>query len=40
MLSRRWVLFALTVVLLAYAAVLLGQWQFHRLHERQAHQPA
>jgi cytochrome oxidase assembly protein ShyY1 len=32
--SRRWVLFGLTVVLLAYVAVLLGQWQFHRLQER------
>jgi len=35
LLSRRWVLFALTVVILAYAAVLLGRWQFHRLHERE-----
>jgi cytochrome oxidase assembly protein ShyY1 len=34
--SRRWVLFAVTVVLLAYGAYLLGQWQFSRLHEREA----
>lgn len=34
LLSRRWVLFALTVVLLAYVAWLLGQWQFHRLDDR------
>jgi cytochrome oxidase assembly protein ShyY1 len=35
LLSRRWVLFALAVVGLAYACVLLGQWQFHRLHDRE-----
>jgi cytochrome oxidase assembly protein ShyY1 len=34
--SRRWVLFAITVALMAYGAVLLGQWQFHRLHNRKA----
>jgi cytochrome oxidase assembly protein ShyY1 len=34
LLSRRWVLFAVTVVLLAWGATLLGQWQFHRLDER------
>jgi cytochrome oxidase assembly protein ShyY1 len=34
--SRRWVLFGITVVLLAYAAYLLGQWQFHRLTERES----
>jgi cytochrome oxidase assembly protein ShyY1 len=34
LLSRRWVLFALTVVLLAWGASELGQWQFRRLHER------
>jgi cytochrome oxidase assembly protein ShyY1 len=34
--TRRWVLFALTVVALAYLATLLGQWQFHRLDERRA----
>ncbi|MCW2784212.1 MAG: hypothetical protein JWP74_729 [Marmoricola sp.] len=32
--SRRWVLFALTVALLAWGTSLLGQWQFHRLHNR------
>jgi cytochrome oxidase assembly protein ShyY1 len=34
LLSRRWVLFALAVVALAWAASQLGQWQFHRLEER------
>ena len=34
LLSRRWVLFAVTVALLAWGAVQLGQWQFHRLHDR------
>jgi len=36
MFSRRWLLFAVTVLLLAYAAYLLGQWQFHRLHDRES----
>ncbi len=36
LLSRRWVLFALTVALLAWGASLLGQWQFHRLDARKA----
>jgi cytochrome oxidase assembly protein ShyY1 len=35
-LSRRWLLFALTVVVLAYAAWWLGGWQFRRLHDRKA----
>ncbi|SFC50798.1 Cytochrome oxidase assembly protein ShyY1 [Nocardioides terrae] len=34
LLSRRWGLFALTVVLVAWATWWLGQWQFNRLHER------
>jgi cytochrome oxidase assembly protein ShyY1 len=34
LLSRRWVLFAVTVVLLAWGAWALGQWQFHRLDQR------
>ncbi len=34
LLSRRWVLFALTVVLLAWVATQLGQWQFRRLDDR------
>lgn len=34
LLTRRWVLFALVVVLLCYAAWWLGQWQFHRLEDR------
>ena len=34
LLSRRWVLFAVAVVLAAWAAWALGQWQFHRLDER------
>lgn len=32
--SRRWFLFAITVVLLAWAAWWLGEWQFHRLEDR------
>jgi hypothetical protein len=35
MFSRRWALFAVTVVVLAYGCYLLGQWQFHRLHDRE-----
>ena len=34
LLSRRWALFALAVVVLAWGASQLGQWQFHRLDER------
>jgi cytochrome oxidase assembly protein ShyY1 len=34
LLSRRWVLFAIVVAVLVWVAVLLGQWQFHRLDER------
>jgi cytochrome oxidase assembly protein ShyY1 len=34
--SRRWILFAIVVALLAYAAWLLGEWQFHRLADRKA----
>ncbi|HEY1135346.1 MAG TPA: SURF1 family protein [Nocardioides sp.] len=34
LLSRRWILFGITVVLLTYLAYLLGQWQFHRLDDR------
>ena len=34
LLSRRWALFALTVVVLAYGTWWLGEWQFHRLHDR------
>ncbi|MFL6023032.1 MAG: SURF1 family protein [Marmoricola sp.] len=34
--TRRWVLFALTVALMAWGASLLGQWQFHRLDDRRA----
>ncbi|HET7350289.1 MAG TPA: SURF1 family protein [Marmoricola sp.] len=37
LLSRRWVLFALVVAFLAWLAVQLGQWQFHRLEERREH---
>jgi cytochrome oxidase assembly protein ShyY1 len=32
--SRRWILFAVVVGLLAWAAWWLGEWQFHRLDER------
>jgi cytochrome oxidase assembly protein ShyY1 len=35
MLSRRWAVFALAVVVLAYGCYLLGQWQFHRLEDRE-----
>jgi cytochrome oxidase assembly protein ShyY1 len=34
LLSRRWVLFALAVVLIGYATWWLGEWQFHRLADR------
>ncbi|MFC4784949.1 SURF1 family cytochrome oxidase biogenesis protein [Nocardioides sp. MAHUQ-72] len=34
LLSRRWLLFTLVVVLLAYATWWLGEWQFHRLADR------
>lgn len=33
--SRRWAVFAVVVVLLAWVAWFLGQWQFHRLEDRQ-----
>ena len=33
--SRRWILFALAVSVLAYGAYWLGEWQFHRLEDRQ-----
>jgi cytochrome oxidase assembly protein ShyY1 len=36
LLSRRWLLFALIVVVLVYATWWLGEWQFHRLAERKA----
>ena len=32
--SRRWVLFAIVVALLAWLAWALGEWQFHRLEDR------
>ena len=32
--TRRWILFAITVALLAALAWRLGEWQFHRLEER------
>ncbi len=35
MLSRRWILFALAVGVLAYGCVRLGEWQFHRLEDRE-----
>lgn len=34
LLTRRWVLFAVVVVVLAWVATQLGQWQFHRLDDR------
>lgn len=36
LISRRWALFALVVVLIAYATWWLGEWQFGRLHDRKA----
>jgi cytochrome oxidase assembly protein ShyY1 len=33
--SRRWIVFALVVVSLAWVAWRLGEWQFHRLEDRQ-----
>lgn len=36
LLTRRWILFALGVVVLALACYRLGVWQFHRLAERKA----
>lgn len=36
LLSRRWVGFAVVVLLLAWGAWWLGEWQFDRLEERQA----
>jgi len=35
LLSRRWVLLALAVVALTFLAIRLGQWQFHRLDDRE-----
>jgi cytochrome oxidase assembly protein ShyY1 len=34
-LSRRWILFAITVALLAFLAFRLGEWQFSRLEDRE-----
>ncbi|MFT4081831.1 MAG: SURF1 family protein, partial [Nocardioides sp.] len=34
LLSRRWILFALAVVVLAYATWWLGNWQFSRLQDK------
>jgi cytochrome oxidase assembly protein ShyY1 len=36
LLSRRWLLLLLTVLLLAYACLLLGRWQWHRLEGKRA----
>jgi cytochrome oxidase assembly protein ShyY1 len=36
LLSRRWILFILIVIVLAYAAWWLGRWQFHRLDDKRA----
>jgi cytochrome oxidase assembly protein ShyY1 len=35
LLARRWLLFALFVVVLALGCFRLGEWQFHRLHDRE-----
>jgi cytochrome oxidase assembly protein ShyY1 len=34
LLSRRWLLLLLTVLLLGYACLLLGRWQWHRLEDK------
>ena len=34
--SRRWLLFLLVVLLLAYLCLILGRWQWHRLTARKA----
>ncbi|HEY9566079.1 MAG TPA: SURF1 family protein [Nocardioides sp.] len=34
LLSRRWVLFFVVVILLSWLAWVLGEWQFHRLEDR------
>jgi cytochrome oxidase assembly protein ShyY1 len=36
LLSRRWVMLLLVVLLLAYACLLLGRWQWHRLEAKKA----
>lgn len=36
LLTRRWIGFALAVVVLATGCYWLGVWQFHRLHDREA----
>jgi cytochrome oxidase assembly protein ShyY1 len=36
LLSRRWLLLLLTVLLLAYVCLLLGRWQWHRLEDKKA----
>ncbi|WP_067429943.1 SURF1 family cytochrome oxidase biogenesis protein [Nocardioides jensenii] len=36
LLSRRWILFFLVVIALAWLAWRLGEWQFHRLEDRKA----
>jgi cytochrome oxidase assembly protein ShyY1 len=36
LLSRRWLLLVLAVLLLAYACLLLGRWQWHRLEDKKA----
>jgi cytochrome oxidase assembly protein ShyY1 len=36
LLSRRWILFAVFIIIVVYGTWLLGRWQFHRLDERHA----
>ena len=36
--SRRWLLFLAVVLLLAYACLLLGRWQWHRLESQEDQQ--
>ncbi|HEY2878668.1 SURF1 family protein [Nocardioides sp.] len=36
LLSRRWLLLLVSVLLLAYACLLLGRWQWHRLEDKKS----
>ena len=35
LLTRRWLLFGLAVLVMTWGAWRLGEWQFHRLHDRE-----
>ncbi|HET7690542.1 MAG TPA: SURF1 family protein [Nocardioidaceae bacterium] len=40
LLTRRWLLFLAAIAVLAYGCVWLGEWQFNRLHDREARNAA